>query len=177
MAENSDPQVFIATKTAHINYGEHRTVITKNVTRVAAGHPLLEKYPDFFRAADEGVRFGVEDAVARPAARTRGRGKEEFKQEGADGAPPADAPVPYADRKLKDLKAEIENRNKSRDAEHQVVIDGRATVASAAAALEADDAATAARAEVDDETNGSGGDGGDGTNGDDEGGADGADDA
>lgn len=71
MTENTS-DVYVATSTAQVQYGEGRTVIKKGVTRVRAGHALLEKYPDLFKPADQDVRFEIEDAVSRPAAAAGG---------------------------------------------------------------------------------------------------------
>jgi hypothetical protein len=129
-------QVYVATRTAHVAFGPGRTVIKKNVTRVAAGHPLLEAYPTFFQPADQGVRFGVEDTTDRPTASTRT----------VPSAPPADPeptkPEDYtgSDWKKADLEAEIDRRNDARAAgDVMIEVAGKGNVEDLRAALVADD--------------------------------------
>lgn len=143
--------VYVATKTAFVNFGPGRTKIAKGITRVAAGHPLIEQYPDFFKPADQDVRFGVEDATDRPPApETRtsptpdvphgnGEGSGEGNGEG-------DAAEAYTGPEWKkaDLEAEVERRNDARgDEDRQVEVGGTGKVDDLRAALIADDEAQA----------------------------------
>lgn len=67
-------------------------------------------------------------------------------------------PTPYREQKLADLKAEIARRNEGRDEDQKINPEGRASIESYAAALEADDTRQA-------ETSPSTGDGDDGGSG------------
>lgn len=60
--------VFVARKSFVTMVDGKRTIIHKDKTRVSADSELVERYPDYFRAADQGVRFDVEDARSAPAA-------------------------------------------------------------------------------------------------------------
>lgn len=75
--------------------------------------------------------------------------------EGGDDA----EPTAYRGQKLADLKAEIVRRNEGRDEDAKINPEGRASIESYAAALEADDKAQAEA----DESAGDGGDGGSGS--------------
>ncbi len=66
--EAREGRLYVATETFAID--GHRT-ITKNVTRVREGHPLLTQYPQFFRVADAHYEWDVEQATAGPG---EGRG-------------------------------------------------------------------------------------------------------
>ena len=58
-----------------------------------------------------------------------------------------DGPAPYRERKMADLKAEIDRRNEDREDDAKIDPEGRASIDSYAAALEADDAAQAAKSD------------------------------
>jgi hypothetical protein len=135
MSTNSgSDDVYVATRTAHIDVNGRRERITKGQTRVRAGHPLLKQYSSFFKPAGEGVKFDTEDAVDRPAARNRrraaadngpkptqsptskteGDGTEagEGGEAGQEQPPGAPAPVkPYSEWSKSELKDEIKRRN------------------------------------------------------------------
>ena len=127
-------QVFVATKTAHVKFGPGRTTIKKDVTRVAAGHPLIDAYPDFFKPADQGLRFEVEDTTDRPST-TRAT---------VPDTPPATPEEPksedYSSFKKAELEAEVEKRNAGRgEGDQPVVVEGKGNVEDLRAALVADD--------------------------------------
>jgi len=120
-------EVYVATTTALVNYDEH-TKIKKDVTRVHAGHPLLEMYPQYFKPADEDVRFAVE---------VRGTG---------DGTViDPESTSPWAEVAYNDLQAEIAKRNEGRDEDAKIKPASR-SAEDLRAALDADDIALAAAA-------------------------------
>lgn len=64
--------------------------------------------------------------------------------DGQDDDEDDDAPKPYRERKMADLKDEIDRRNADRTDETKIDPEGRASIESYSAALDADDAAQAA---------------------------------
>lgn len=151
--------VYVATRTAHIDVNGRRERITKGQTRVRAGHPLLEQYSSFFKPAGEGVKFDTEDAVDRPAARNRQRAAAntgpkptqsptsktngdgtETGEAGQDQPQGAPAPVkPYSEWSKAELKDEIKRRNADRKADAQITGFSRASQDTLAELLAQDD--------------------------------------
>lgn len=62
-------KLYVATETFSVD--GYRT-ITKDVTRVREGHPLLDQFPHLFREADAHYEWEVEQATAAPGEK-RGR--------------------------------------------------------------------------------------------------------
>jgi hypothetical protein len=134
MSTNSgSDDVYVATRTAHIDVNGRRERITKGQTRVRAGHPLLKQYASFFKPAGEGVKFETEDAIDRPSARNRQRaaannvpkltqsptGKTTVEEPPPPGAP---APVkPYSEWSRAELKDEIKRRNEDGRADEEKI--------------------------------------------------------
>lgn len=127
-------QVYVATQSAHIEVDGRRQVISKGVTRVAAGHDILKRYPDLFKPAEQDVRFGVEDAVARPAS--TGGTQQQTRAEDL----PSEPVKPYSEWKKTDLEKEVKSRNHRRKDDDKIVVKGRGTIADLAEALATDDA-------------------------------------
>ena len=61
--------ILVARETAVFVFEGARVVIHEGLTRVRAGHPILEGREHLFRPID--VHYDVEDTRARPAAGTR----------------------------------------------------------------------------------------------------------
>jgi hypothetical protein len=72
------PQMYVARESFYAVVNGERTMIHGGIDLVAAGHPILKRYPGMFVPAP--VRFDVEQATAAPGERR--------------GAPQADAPAP-----------------------------------------------------------------------------------
>ena len=62
----SEPQVFIARESGVARVEGQDMVFVKNVTRVAAGHPVLKVCPDLFVPAEPHRVFRIEQATAAP---------------------------------------------------------------------------------------------------------------
>lgn len=62
----SDREILVARQDGMIVLDGERVFIHKGVTRVRAGHPLLEGREDLFEPLS--VQYDVEDATARPEA-------------------------------------------------------------------------------------------------------------
>lgn len=60
------PSVFVATQSFAVEINGAQEMIQQGITRVAAGHELLDVFPDRFKPVDDGVHFGVEQATAAP---------------------------------------------------------------------------------------------------------------
>ncbi len=126
--------VYVATRTAHIDVNGRRERITKGQTRVRAGHPLLEQYASFFKPAGEGVKFDTESAVDRPQRTTRTAPEAPT---GDLGGPP---PVrPYSEWAKSELKDEIKLRNESRPDDKKITGFSRASQDTLAELLAQDD--------------------------------------
>jgi hypothetical protein len=140
--------VYVATKTAHIDVNGRRERITKGQTRVRAGHPLLEEYSSFFKPAGEGVKFDTEDAVDRPKATTRrsrraaaaakddDHGDGDGADQGAGDPPPV---KPYSEWSKTELKDEIKKRNADRGDDDKITGFSRASQDTLAELLAQDD--------------------------------------
>ncbi|WGL50645.1 hypothetical protein P5P86_11785 [Nocardioides sp. BP30] len=107
-------EVFVANKTAIVDYEGAPTRIRKGVTRVEESHALLKDHPDLFSPAEASSQFRVRDARDEPGAA-------------------------YASLNAKDLKAEIAKRNEDREDDRKIVPAGRKNH-DLVAALVADDA-------------------------------------
>lgn len=143
---NKGDEVFVATRTAHIEIDGQRVIIRKGVTRVREGHELLKKHADLFKAADKDVRFDVEDAMTRPATRdklgSRARREAARAGEGGDGTDVPLEPVkPYTEWTKAALTKEIKERNKGRTGDGKITTPARATKDTLAELLAQDDQA------------------------------------
>ncbi|WP_119728343.1 hypothetical protein [Thermomonospora amylolytica] len=81
--------ILVAKKTATFDYNGERIVVHAGITRVRAGHPMLEGREDLFEPID--VHYDVEDATARPGAKrsggsTGGRTRRKKTDEGSEGS-------------------------------------------------------------------------------------------
>lgn len=101
--------VYVATRTAVIIHDGRRETIRRGVTRVRAGHPLLDEHPDMFEVLT--VHFDVEDTRQREGEQ---RGAQDLKPTTADGTPEK-ATTPDA-KKVREWAAEqgieVSNRGK-----------------------------------------------------------------
>lgn len=126
--------VYVATRTAHIDVNGRRERITKGQTRVRAGHPLLEQYASFFKPAGEGLKFDTETAIDRPPATPRST-----PESLADPSNPP--PVkPYSEWSKAELRDEIKRRNADgRDDDKKITGFSRASQDTLAELLAQDD--------------------------------------
>lgn len=78
--------IYVATRSAVIHTKDGRVQVRKGVTRVRAGHPLLEGREDMFKPID--VHFDVEQATAAPGetrtTRRRKKADEATEDDGED---------------------------------------------------------------------------------------------
>jgi hypothetical protein len=60
-------EVYVATETGSVDIKGQNYVFYRDVTRVAADHPLIKACPDFFAPAEDRLHYGgVEQATAAP---------------------------------------------------------------------------------------------------------------
>jgi hypothetical protein len=64
--QKSAPSIYVATESGSAEVDGENMTFVKGVTRVRAGHRLLEQLPAFFEPADEDLSYDVEDAAAGP---------------------------------------------------------------------------------------------------------------
>lgn len=102
---NVSQEVFVATKTFATTVDGHRVFVRKDRSRVAADHELVKRYPDKFKPADQGLRFGVE---------TRSEPEQPTPDPAATGDPDADADAekPARGRAAKKAAASQDNGDK-----------------------------------------------------------------
>lgn len=91
---------------------------------------------------EDGQAVSLLEGATVPAWATKQVGKHLLADESAEA-------VPYREQKLAELKKEIEGRNASRGDDAKITPQGRVSVESYAAALEADDAAQTATSSED----------------------------
>ncbi len=96
MAPNSS--VFVATQSFAVELHGEPIVIQQGITRVAAGHELIEMCPDRFEPAEDTVHFGIEQATAAPGE----------KRNAPDAKPSAKNPAAKAAAKKAAAKASTE---------------------------------------------------------------------
>ena len=67
MAEKAKKvDVFIANESGACQLGDDHYTFVKGVTRIRAGHPLLEANPQYFEPVDESVHYDIEHATSAP---------------------------------------------------------------------------------------------------------------
>lgn len=65
------PDIYVARDSASVIIEGDRYALQKGLTRVRAGHPLVERHPELFEPLD--VHYDVEDATQAPGRRRGGR--------------------------------------------------------------------------------------------------------
>lgn len=65
--------IFVARETFVCALNGEQITVQAGVTRVRAGHPLVETYANYFEPADTDLHFDVEQATAAPGEK-RGQG-------------------------------------------------------------------------------------------------------
>jgi hypothetical protein len=65
-SEGAEGDVFVATESFSTDIDGVPTAVHKGVTRVRAGHELVERYPEFFERADDSPTYEVEQATKAP---------------------------------------------------------------------------------------------------------------
>lgn len=68
----SPPPTWVATTSFVCTIDGRSYNVTKDVTRVAEGHPIMAGREHLFRRADEGLTFGIEEATDTPGERRGG---------------------------------------------------------------------------------------------------------
>ncbi len=63
---SKDGKLYVATESFAV---DGYSTITKDVTRVREGHPLLSQFPQLFRIADAHYEWDVEQATSNPGQR------------------------------------------------------------------------------------------------------------
>jgi hypothetical protein len=68
MPRIKQPDLFVAKDGFHCEIDGERLFIPKG-ERVRSGHELIRRYRDYFKPADAGIRYDVEQATAAPGER------------------------------------------------------------------------------------------------------------
>lgn len=66
MAAKHEHEFYVATQSGVTEIKGESYTYMKDVTRVRAGHPLLEAAPDYFKPVDDHIHHDVEAATAKP---------------------------------------------------------------------------------------------------------------
>lgn len=75
MADTQGPAIYVCSETFHGEYDGAPITCHKDVTRVAAGHPLLDVYGGYFKPISDRVDFDVPEVESATAAPGEKRGR------------------------------------------------------------------------------------------------------